>query len=198
MIIVNCLECGKLFEVRISEINRGNGKFCSRECAYKSRSSLSKIELKRKFKCQQCGKDFYRSNSSVKKQLKLNHQIKYCSVLCLNASKKIDHGVGKCLNCGDEFIKKYTDQIYCSQHCSRTHVKFKDNANLRHRIKILSRDNYTCQYCGRSPRKEDDVILEIDHILPKAKGGSDDLNNLITSCSFCNQGKGDIIISKYK
>lgn len=55
------------------------------------------------------------------------------------------------------------------------------------RFEIFKRDNFTCQYCGR---QTPDVILEVDHISPKAKGGDDDIQNLITSCFDCNHGKG--------
>ena len=56
------------------------------------------------------------------------------------------------------------------------------------RFKILKRDNYTCQYCGRSAPK---VTLEIDHQKPVSKGGTNDINNLVTSCRSCNRGKRD-------
>ena len=60
------------------------------------------------------------------------------------------------------------------------------------RYEVLKRDKFTCQYCGRmSP----DVILEVDHIKPVAKGGTDDLINLITSCRDCNRGKGKTPLS---
>lgn len=57
------------------------------------------------------------------------------------------------------------------------------------RFEVFKRDSFTCQYCGRQTPQ---VILEIDHIIPKSKGGTDDINNLITSCFDCNRGKGDI------
>ncbi|HVX01254.1 MAG TPA: HNH endonuclease [Candidatus Babeliaceae bacterium] len=63
------------------------------------------------------------------------------------------------------------------------------------RYKCFERDEFTCRYCGRSPLTES-VKLEADHILPKSKGGKDELNNLITSCSDCNQGKKDILLSE--
>jgi len=60
------------------------------------------------------------------------------------------------------------------------------------RFEVFKRDKFTCQYCGRmSP----DVILEVDHIEPVSKGGSNDLINLITSCRDCNRGKGKTRIS---
>lgn len=55
------------------------------------------------------------------------------------------------------------------------------------RFDIFKRDNFTCQYCGK---RTPEVILEIDHVIPKSKGGSDEPENLITSCFECNRGKG--------
>lgn len=56
------------------------------------------------------------------------------------------------------------------------------------RFEVFKRDAFTCQYCGsRAP----EVVLELDHIEPISKGGSDELLNLITSCWQCNRGKGD-------
>jgi hypothetical protein len=38
-------------------------------------------------------------------------------------------------------------------------------------------------------------VLHIEHIQPVAKGGSNDLLNLLTACSDCNHGKGDRLLS---
>lgn len=56
------------------------------------------------------------------------------------------------------------------------------------RFEVFKRDNFTCQYCGKKPP---DIMLEIDHILPKDKKGNDDILNLITSCFDCNRGKSN-------
>lgn len=55
------------------------------------------------------------------------------------------------------------------------------------RFSIFERDNFTCQYCGKTPP---DVMLNVDHIVPVSKGGTDDPENLRTSCFECNSGKG--------
>ncbi|MBO8142015.1 MAG: HNH endonuclease [Firmicutes bacterium] len=57
------------------------------------------------------------------------------------------------------------------------------------RWKVFARDNFTCQYCGRTPKKHG-ITLEIDHKIPVSKGGTNALENLVTSCSDCNRGKG--------
>jgi hypothetical protein len=56
------------------------------------------------------------------------------------------------------------------------------------RFEVFKRDSFTCQYCGRSAP---DILLEVDHIEPKSKGGADDLLNLVTSCEDCNRGKSN-------
>lgn len=56
------------------------------------------------------------------------------------------------------------------------------------RFEILTRDGYRCRYCGSS---SETAALHIDHILPRAAGGRDDHENLVTACADCNQGKSD-------
>lgn len=48
---------------------------------------------------------------------------------------------------------------------------------------IFRRDNYTCQYCGKSGHT-------LDHVIPKCQGGSSSWMNLTTACWDCNQRKG--------
>ena len=54
------------------------------------------------------------------------------------------------------------------------------------RFEVFKRDKFTCQYCGESAPS---VTLEVDHIVPVSKGGTDEIMNLITSCRDCNRGK---------
>lgn len=60
---------------------------------------------------------------------------------------------------------------------------------------IKKRDNYTCCYCGNSTYKEPNLLLEIDHITPVAKGGRTTEDNLQTLCWKCNRAKSDKIIN---
>jgi len=54
------------------------------------------------------------------------------------------------------------------------------------RFDTFKRDLFQCQYCGKTPPS---VVLEIDHIKPVSKGGSNVIENLITACFDCNRGK---------
>lgn len=58
------------------------------------------------------------------------------------------------------------------------------------RFYILERDHYRCRCCGRS---QNEVDLEIDHIVPIAKGGKSTSDNLQTLCTDCNKRKGTTI-----
>jgi len=54
------------------------------------------------------------------------------------------------------------------------------------RFDIFKRDEFICQYCGSHPPS---AILHVDHIHPVKEGGTNCIDNLITSCSLCNLGK---------
>jgi hypothetical protein len=64
--------------------------------------------------------------------------------------------------------------------------------SLKERFEIFKRDFFTCCYCGSKPPK---VTLEVDHIVPISKKGTNDIDNLITSCFDCNRGKSNIELS---
>ena len=58
------------------------------------------------------------------------------------------------------------------------------------RFDVFKRDGFKCCYCGANP--SDTVVLEVDHVVPVAEGGQNDIDNLVTSCQPCNRGKGAI------
>ena len=55
------------------------------------------------------------------------------------------------------------------------------------RRNLMLRDGFVCQYCGRRrPTRE----LDIDHVLPRSRGGEYSWSNLVTACQPCNRRKG--------
>jgi hypothetical protein len=59
--------------------------------------------------------------------------------------------------------------------------------SLRQRVREVARDR--CGYC-LSPQRLVMGTLEVEHLVPRAKGGSDEEENLWLSCSLCNRYKG--------
>jgi len=68
----------------------------------------------------------------------------------------------------------------------------KREVNDRLRFRVMKRDNFKCQCCGRSPATDSKIILHVDHIKPWSKGGETTFENLRTLCSTCNIGKGNL------
>ena len=71
------------------------------------------------------------------------------------------------------------------------------------RTAIFERDDYTCRYCGvrhEEIRRFNDfpywgnggrwvANLHVDHVVPKSRGGTDEVANLVTACPSCNREK---------
>lgn len=61
--------------------------------------------------------------------------------------------------------------------------------STRTRFEVFKRDEFRCQYCGRTPPE---VVLHVDHVLPVVEGGTNDPINLLTACADCNLGKAGV------
>lgn len=89
-----------------------------------------------------------------------------------------------CVVCGID--RKRTDEAI-----ARRERKAMKAAGLRRpttyrRSRLVARDGEFCQYCGAL-----DADLTIDHLLPRSRGGTNQLENLVLACFSCNQRKGD-------
>lgn len=90
-----------------------------------------------------------------------------------------------------ELLPKRRIRVTTRQRKKQPHKRI--GLSKRVRFEVLQRDNFTCQYCGRS---KPDVVLHVDHITPVCEGGQNDLLNLVTACADCNLGKGPRQISQ--
>jgi hypothetical protein len=66
----------------------------------------------------------------------------------------------------------------------------RESLSVRKRFFVMKRDHFACVKCGASGHG---VKLEVDHIIPYSKGGTDALDNLQTLCFPCNRGKRNSI-----
>src|SRR5438270_9772617 len=65
-------------------------------------------------------------------------------------------------------------------HLPRARVRFS-------RLNIYARDRNTCQYCGRRPKRPE---LNLDHVIPRSRGGVTSWENVLCSCVACNLRRG--------
>lgn len=132
-----------------------------------------------------------------------------------------------CECCGEEFYSLYAESLYCSEKCKRKAKKLrwkarypqkaKERSKLHRskykerakkyggiyesgitRIKVVERDNYICQICGKTCNPEDNRwgsfgpdYPTLDHIIPLSKGGSHTWDNVQCACGMCNSTKSD-------
>ncbi|MBE3557560.1 MAG: RRXRR domain-containing protein, partial [Firmicutes bacterium] len=59
---------------------------------------------------------------------------------------------------------------------------------------LLEKFGHQCAYCGGA---SGDDVLNIDHVIPKSRGGSDRVSNLVIACRSCNEAKGNRMPEKW-
>lgn len=60
-------------------------------------------------------------------------------------------------------------------------VPYRARASLSRRA-VFIRDAYECQYCGRAAEN-------VDHVIPRSRGGAHSWDNVVASCRPCNSRK---------
>jgi diadenosine tetraphosphate (Ap4A) HIT family hydrolase len=81
-----------------------------------------------------------------------------------------------------EFLERRGDAIWSHRKVSEGYI----SGTIRY--EVLKRAKFRCELCGVSA---DEKALEVDHIVPRSKGGSDDEANLQALCYSCNAMKRD-------
>lgn len=152
-------------------------------------------------------------NSNVLVLNKLWQPIHTCSVrravklLCLGHAEVVEaegemkyqtHDLGSWLESStDKMAEKFTEGIIRSVHFAMRVPKvivlaIYDKLPMKEvrftRRHVFLRDNHTCQYCGdQLPENQ----LNLDHVIPRAKGGPMSWDNIVTSCFQCNNRKAN-------
>ncbi len=80
------------------------------------------------------------------------------------------------------------------QNAEISHIEYQQGELYGYETKeyVLEKCKYMCSYC-----KQKEVPLEIDHIVPKSRGGSNRVSNLTLACRPCNQSKGNLTAAEF-
>ncbi len=71
------------------------------------------------------------------------------------------------------------------------------------RKNLFERDKYTCQYCGEKPQNRrvalkwmEEKALNLDHVVPRSRGGKTTWSNIVSACYKCNTKKGNKLLKE--
>lgn len=141
---------------------------------------------------------------------------KFCSTACVKRRIQVleprQHVV--CPECEDIFLQKQHGQVFCCilhQRRYRNRIRMRarraagDNGRSRGMfdpLVVLDRDGWSCYLCGDpTPRDLRGTVHprapEIDHIVPKSRGGLDSYENTRACCRRCNLAKGSKLLETY-
>lgn len=61
---------------------------------------------------------------------------------------------------------------------------------------VWSKTNGICFYCGTGVEPFENFT--VDHFIPRSRGGSDELSNLVPACRSCNCSKHDLLLEEWR
>lgn len=96
-----------------------------------------------------------------------------------------------CKQCDKPIVDQHHNTVCCSTDCRiawrYARMRGTDAAGWgKKRFRALARDGFRCTYCGVTAGE---ARLVVDHVVPRAAGGTDEMANLATACDECNSGK---------
>ncbi|HWQ96250.1 MAG TPA: RNA-guided endonuclease IscB [Candidatus Methylomirabilis sp.] len=106
----------------------------------------------------------------------------------LDAIVGLVHMIKKILPVTSIFVEVASFDTQKMENPEISGIEYQQGELLGYEIReyLLEKYNRTCAYCGKS-----NVPLQVEHIIPKSRYGSDRVSNLTVACSNCNQEKGD-------
>lgn len=167
MISKTCLICGKKFLRFPSQAKRD---FCSPKCWYSTIKGKGNPWWRPPVKrhCKECKKIFY------VKRYEINiRPCAFCSMQCRAQNLEWRKRLGKVKRESGCHIKEKNG----AWKGGISYEPYSSDFNKKKKLLILTRDNYTCQHCG----KYGNYIHHIDY---NKKNSS--IDNLITTCNSCN------------
>ncbi len=201
-----CKKCKKEFSHRCcpTDLATGRAKYCSKKCARKARRTLPRF-----FVCKACGKRF--KNTEGRVRIFCSLQCRYDSQIGKkpgNYGKKTPFNVRCKISVAKLKFYQNGGQAWNKGLCgeaspgwrggiSQEYKRYVEERKERLRKNggfhtlgewelLKKRFNYTCPACGR---KEPEIKLGKDHIVPVSEGGGSYISNIQPLCFRCNKRK---------
>lgn len=108
---------------------------------------------------------------------------RFCTKPCFDNFQKINAKTG----CNSPRWKGgYENKLRYNRRRRVLKINAQGSHTLQEWLDLKASFDYTCLYCKR---KEPEITLSEDHIVPLSKGGGDDLKNIQPLCRSCNSRK---------
>ncbi len=131
--------------------------------------------------------------SSVRRAISEMERLGHLSIIKGQAESGCYYRIATQFLCTSSCEEKDSRQLELLYLLRSTKQPLKEGAPLRTRV--LAKGNGRCWYCGWALDPED---FDVEHIVPRAKGGGDDLVNLAPSCGLCNAHKGTALLEEFR
>ncbi len=107
----------------------------------------------------------------------------------LQFTEWIDYSITNSSNDGGEYVHTVRWEIRVPKILLLTHYDRLPMKEVKFtRQNLFERDNFTCQYCRKTHSQKN---LNLDHVIPRERGGKTTWENIVTSCLRCNSRKGN-------
>ena len=179
---MRCIVCGK--EIVQKLYANSKQKYCSLKCKTKDYYNVyyKHFEWKVEKKCLYCGKTF------IPNQVRQ----RYCTITHMKSAWKKKHW-DRSLELQREWFKKEREKRPEYFNFFSTNRSAQKRANGGGILKAewdakKLEYHFTCPKCGK---KEPEIKLSVDHIIPLSKGGKHCIENIQPLCKGCNSSKSD-------